>query len=102
MIEVGRLHDDFYLFLLPTTNLGCSQVVSSLVHNLWHQHFGHPRYNRFKLFSHYISTLNSSIKHESHESRPHSYLKYYYCQLATCDLSIPKSSSNPISTSHLL
>ena len=44
--------------------------MSFLIHNLWHQCLKHLGYSHFKLFSHYISTLNPFVKHESYETCP--------------------------------
>lgn len=70
MIGVGRLHDGPYLLQLPTILPKCSQVMSSLIYNLWQQRLGYPRHTRFKLFSHYISDLNTFVDNKPCEICP--------------------------------
>lgn len=44
--------------------------MSSSIYNLWHQRLGHPEHTRFKLFSHFISNLNTFVNNKPHEICP--------------------------------
>lgn len=70
MIGSGRLHDDLYLLQLPATDPKCSQVVSSLVYNLWHQRPGHPGCNYFRIV--YMHPTRSNDREWNNTNIPNS------------------------------
>ena len=69
-IGASRLHDGLFVLNPEIGTSQHSQVTSSSIQSLWHQHLGHLGHSHLKLFFKFISYLNFPFQLEMCETCP--------------------------------